>query len=121
MEVYNTLGYGMAEPIYQEAFAKEMELQGMDANRSYLMGGMIARGLDYHPNPTAEEIVKMVQANPDAQRMLNQQMAQAIAERNQQIPTIQPSSGLATANAIPESTPKTKDDLYRRAAERLGG
>jgi len=33
MEVYNTLGYGMAEPIYQEAFAKEMELQGMDAER----------------------------------------------------------------------------------------
>lgn len=26
MEVYNTLGYGMAESIYQEAFAKEMEL-----------------------------------------------------------------------------------------------
>jgi len=33
MEVYNTLGYGMAEPIYQEAFAKEMELQGMDSER----------------------------------------------------------------------------------------
>ena len=33
MEVYNTLGYGMAEPIYQEAFAKEMELQGMVAER----------------------------------------------------------------------------------------
>ncbi len=25
MEVYNTLGYGMAEPIYQEAFAMEMK------------------------------------------------------------------------------------------------
>ena len=33
MEVYNALGYGMAEPIYQEALAKEMELQGMDAER----------------------------------------------------------------------------------------
>lgn len=33
MEVYNTLGYGMAEPIYQEALAKEMVLQGMDAER----------------------------------------------------------------------------------------
>ena len=33
MEVYNTLGYGMAEPIYQEAFAKEMELQNMPAER----------------------------------------------------------------------------------------
>ncbi|MBR1394829.1 MAG: GxxExxY protein [Prevotella sp.] len=33
MEVYNTLGYGMAEPIYQEALAKEMQLQGMGAER----------------------------------------------------------------------------------------
>ncbi len=33
MEVYNTLGYGMAESIYQEAFAKEMELQDMVAER----------------------------------------------------------------------------------------
>ena len=33
MEVYNTLGYGMAEPIYQEALATELRLQGMDAER----------------------------------------------------------------------------------------
>ncbi|MBQ9646440.1 MAG: GxxExxY protein [Prevotella sp.] len=33
MEVYNTLGYGMAEPIYQEAFDMEMKLQGMEAER----------------------------------------------------------------------------------------
>ena len=32
MEVYNTLGYGI-ESIYQEAFAKEMELQDMVAER----------------------------------------------------------------------------------------
>ena len=30
MEVYNCLGYGMAEAIYQEAFALEMKLQNMD-------------------------------------------------------------------------------------------
>ena len=33
LEVYNTLGYGMAEPIYQEAFAKEMELHGLSAEK----------------------------------------------------------------------------------------
>ena len=33
MEEFNTLGYGMAEPIYQEAFAKEMDLQGLHAER----------------------------------------------------------------------------------------
>jgi len=96
------------------------ELQQLGANRSYLVGGLMARGLDYRPNPTPEEIVKMVQNSPEAQKMLDQQRAQRIADRNQQIPTIQPSSGLATANAIPENTPKTKDDLYRMTAERLG-
>ncbi|MBR6086337.1 MAG: GxxExxY protein [Prevotella sp.] len=33
IEVYNTIGYGMAEPIYQEAFAVEMKLQGMNVER----------------------------------------------------------------------------------------
>lgn len=97
------------------------ELQQLGANRSYLVGGLMARGLDYRPNPTPEEIVKMVQNSPEAQKMLDQQRAQTIADRNQQIPTIQPSSGMATANAIPDAVPKTKDDLYRMAAERLGG
>lgn len=97
------------------------ELKGAeDPRRAYLMGGFLARGMDYQPNPSAEEIVKMVQNSPEAQRLLDSQRAQQIADRNQQIPTIQPSSGLATANAIPDSVPKTKDDLYRMAAERLG-
>ena len=33
MEVYNTLGRGMAEPIYQEAFAIECRLQGIPIAR----------------------------------------------------------------------------------------
>ena len=33
MEVYNTLGRGMAEPIYQEALAVEMDKRGMKAER----------------------------------------------------------------------------------------
>lgn len=33
MEVYNTLGRGMAEPIYQEAFAVEMRKRGIDFDR----------------------------------------------------------------------------------------
>lgn len=97
------------------------ELQQLGANRSYLVGGLMARGLDYKPQPSPEELVKMIQNSPEAQRMLDQQRAQTIADRNQQIPTIQPSSGMATANAIPDAVPKTKEDLYRMAAERLGG
>lgn len=104
----------------QQIINANPELQGMDANRSYLMGGMIARGLDYNPTPTAEQLVQWVQANPDAQRMLDQQKAQAVADRNQQIPTVLPSSGLNTANAIPESIPQSMDDVRDRMAKRFG-
>ena len=96
------------------------ELRELGANRSYLVGGLMARGMDYNPNPSPEEIVKMVQNSPEAQKMLDTQRAQQIAERNQQIPTIQPSSGMATANAIPDNTPQTMDELRRRAAQRFG-
>lgn len=104
----------------QQIINANPELQGMDPNRSYLMGGMIARGLDYNPTPTAEQLVQWVQANPDAQRMLDQQKAQAVADRNQQIPTVLPSSGLNTANAIPESIPQSMDDVRDRMAKRFG-
>ena len=33
MEVYNTLGRGLAEAVYQEAFAMEMRLQEMEVER----------------------------------------------------------------------------------------
>ena len=37
MEVYNTLGRGMAEPIYQEALAMEFETRGMDVEREKML------------------------------------------------------------------------------------
>ena len=37
MEVYNVLGRGMAEQIYQEALQKEMSLRGMDAEREKVL------------------------------------------------------------------------------------
>ena len=33
MEVHNTLGRGLAEPIYQEALSKEMNRRGIRAER----------------------------------------------------------------------------------------
>ena len=33
MEVHNTLGRGMAEPVYQEAYAMEMRLRGLEIER----------------------------------------------------------------------------------------
>lgn len=37
MEVYNILGRGMAEPIYQEALCKEMLLRGMAVEREKVL------------------------------------------------------------------------------------
>jgi len=96
------------------------EIAALGANKSYLVGGLMARGMDYNPNPSPEDIVRMVQNSPEAQKMLDTQRAQQIAERNQQVPTIQPSSGMATANAIPDNTPQSMDELRRRAAQRFG-
>ena len=48
MEVYNQLGRGMAEPIYQEALAMEFHLRGMDVERekelrSYYKGELMKK------------------------------------------------------------------------------
>ena len=48
MEVYNQLGRGMSEAIYQEALAKEFQLRGMDVERekelrSYYKGELLKK------------------------------------------------------------------------------
>ena len=37
MEVHSTLGRGLAEPVYQEAFAIETKLQGMEVEREKVL------------------------------------------------------------------------------------
>ena len=37
LEVFNTIGYGMAEGVYQEAFALELKMQGMEAEREKML------------------------------------------------------------------------------------
>ena len=37
MEVYNTLGRGLAESVYQEALAMEFKLRGMDVEREKML------------------------------------------------------------------------------------
>lgn len=96
------------------------EFDGMPAKRRYMLGGLIARGLNAQAKPSTEELVSMIKANPDAMRMLDSERARTVADRNGEIPTIQPSSGFSTANAIPDDSPKTKEDLFRRAAQIIG-
>lgn len=92
------------------------ELGGLSPDKRYLLGGMIARGMAYQSQPTAEDLVRQVQANPDALRMLDTERARTIADRNGQIPTILPSSGMSSANAIPDEIPKDMNDMRERIA-----
>lgn len=98
----------------QQIIGANKEFDGMDAKRKYLLAGLIDRGLNQSATPTAEEIANLYRNSPDAQRIIDAERARTIADRNNQIPTIQPSSGLSTANAIPDESPKTKSDLWRR-------
>lgn len=51
MEVHATLGRGMAEPIYQEAFALEMKIRGKDVEREKRLH------LQYKNQPLEKEYV----------------------------------------------------------------
>lgn len=104
----------------QQILGANHEFDDMDAKRKYLLAGLIDRGLNQSATPTAEEIANLYRNSPDAQRIIDSERARTIAERNNQIPTIQPSSGLSTANAIPDESPKTKNDLWRRTDEIFG-
>lgn len=104
----------------QQIIGANKEFDGMEAKRKYLLAGLIDRGLNQSAAPTAEEIANLYRNSPDAQRIIDSERARTIAERNNQIPTIQPSSGLSTANAIPDEAPKTKNDLWRRTDEIFG-
>lgn len=104
----------------QQIIGANKEFDGMEAKRKYLLAGLIDRGLNQSATPTAEEIANLYRNSPDAQRIIDSERARTIAERNNQIPTIQPSSGLSTANAIPDEAPKTKNDLWRRTDEIFG-
>lgn len=59
MEVYNTLGRGMAEPIYQEALAVEMKNRGILLN----FGEKYLRSERYLYIPENDDFVLLMQDN----------------------------------------------------------
>lgn len=59
MEVYNTLGRGMAEPIYQEALAVEMKKRGILLN----FGEKYLRSERYLYIPENDDFVLLMQDN----------------------------------------------------------
>lgn len=105
-----------------DRIAAMSDFSGMTPEKKYLYSALIARGMRNSPaaKPSTEEIVKMAVSNPDVMRALEARRAQEVMDKNGQLPTLSASSGLSGANAMPEKSVKTKEDLDARLYSRFG-
>lgn len=98
-----------------EAFLRQNpELANMDAGKRYALAALAVRGRNYDPTakPTDDQIVEMVMNSPGAQKMLGARRAQAVQQKNAEIPVIAPSVGYSSASAVPKpETPKNLEEL----------
>lgn len=98
-----------------EAFLRQNpELAGMDAGKRYALGALAVRGRNYDPTakPTDDQIVEMVMNSPGAQKMLDARRAQAVQQKNAEIPTVAPSVGYSSASAVPKpEAPQNLEEL----------
>lgn len=96
-------------------------MENLEPSQRYLIAGLAARG--YRNNPqqiSAQQLVDMVRKNPDAMKMLDTQRAQDVAQKNASAPPVIPSSGMGTASAIPNESPKTMEDVKSRMSKYFG-
>ena len=77
MEVYNTLGRGMAEAIYQESLDKEFRRRGMDVEREkelrmYYKGELLEKTYfaDFYYKGIVIELKSVQEINPDHRALL---------------------------------------------------
>ena len=105
-----------------DRIAAMSDFAGMSPEKKYLYSALIARGMRNSPatKPSTEEIVKMAVSNPDVMRALEARRAPEVMDKNGQLPTLSASSGLSGANAMPEKSVKTKEDLDARLYSRFG-
>lgn len=96
-------------------------LNGVDAATRYMLGGLIDRGMsNLQPHEiTTEELVQKALASPEVMKALETKRATEIQKQNAEIPTIAPSSGTGNASPIPESKPKSFEDIRERAMRRF--
>lgn len=105
-----------------DRIAAMSDFSGMAPDKKYLYSALIARGMRNSPaaKPSTEEIVQMAVSNPDVMRALEARRAQEVRDKNGHLPTLSASSGLSGANAMPEKSVKTKEDLDARVMSRFG-
>lgn len=112
------------EKAIEDFIASNPELASMDAGKRYALGALAVRGRNYDPEakPTDEQIVDMVMNSPTVQKMLDTRRAQAIQQKNADIPVVMPSTGYSTAAAVPKpEVAKNKEELLDRIRHGLFG
>jgi hypothetical protein len=88
--------------------------------QKYMLAALIRRGINSSHQPTTEELVEKVSANPDAMKVLESRRVSEIQQNNSSLPKVVPSSGMGNANAVPEERPKNSEDVKSLMLRRLG-
>ena len=105
-----------------EAIAANPDFASMDPQKRLVYSTILARGLRNDPAkaPSTEEIIRLVDSNPDALRAIETRRAQQVQKQNETLPTLSGSTGFGGANPVPENHVKTKEDLDDRVMRKFG-
>ena len=94
-------------------------LSAMPARERYVTGYLLAKGSAPAPQETAESLVKKIQSNPDAMRMLELQRVEK-TKQNANIPPQSASSGMANIPVTPQQRPKSFDEAAEMVKQKYG-
>lgn len=88
-------------------------LREASPQQKYVLAALISRGIHSSKQPTTEELINQVLANPDVMKALEARRVAEIQRNNEALPKVVPSSGLGNANAVPENKPKNMSDVAK--------
>lgn len=91
-----------------------------DPEMKYTLAALLRNGVKYSRQPTSEEIIALVDKNPEVQKALEGRRARAVRDNTGSLPKPQPSSGLSSAAAVPENRPKSYQDVAKKFSQAFG-
>ena len=104
----------------EKVIASTPLLGSAEPGQKYMLAALISRGMNSSKGPSTEELIEMAASNPDVMKALETRRVAEIQKNNESLPKVVPSSGISNANAVPESKPKTMDDIRERMYKALG-
>ena len=108
-----------------ERIAALPEFQSMKPEMRYMVAALAARGLANNPankpaGPSTEQLIEMAMSNPDVVKAIETRRAQDVQKKAEELPVLGASSGMGSANPVPENRVKTRADLESRMKARFG-